>query len=444
MSWRWSVAVSLAAGLWPAVGPAHGQSVPQLRAAIDDTGQTAPVATATSLEIKPADDVQPVRRKRKAMDDPYAPVGIRVGGITLYPSLSVGSVATSNVRQATSGAQSAIGLTLKPALRFASDWVRHSWTGGANLDLVRYLDQKDITSQTGDLFSTFRLDIRRDTRAEFGASYNLDQTGLSGSEVPATAVGNRTEHLISGAAALIHDFGPLEARAKAGIGWKIYDDVKLSGGGTEDNSDRDYAAPSLSLRATYTDPPVFKPYVEAAYEPRFYQRKLDRNGLQRSSQGYAASAGVVIGQGPIWSGDLAATYLVRDYKDAALATNDAVGLSGSVTWSPSDLTRVVLSLGTSLSDTVSTTASGSRNWTGRVDLTQGLRDNIDVLAGAGVAIERGSTGDDVTYDANLGLAWKLGPSLAWTAGYDFTWLDAAGAGRSYTEHRISAGLTLSR
>lgn len=427
MRWRRPVAVSFAAGLWLAAGAAHGQQVTQLRPSIGETDQV------------PA---TPVKRKRTA--DPYAPTGFRTGGIIFYPSLTVGTVVTSNVRQASSDAQSASGLRLKPSLRFESDWIRHSWTGEAHYDGVRYLDQKDLTAQQADLFSKFRLDIRRDIRAEFEAGYNLDQTGLANSEIPATAVGRRTEHKINAAASLIHDFGPLETRVKAGAGLKLYDDVKLSGGGSEDNADRNYATPSLSLRATYTDPPVFKPYLQAAYEPRYYMRKFDRNGLQRSSQGLAASAGVVIDRGPVWSGDLAATYLWRDYEDAALESSSAFGLTGSLTWSPGDLTRIVLEAGTSLVDSVSTAASSNRDWTGRIDFTHELRDNIDVLAGAGVEIEETGAGDDVTYDANLGIEWKLGPSLAWTVGYDVTWLDAAASGRSYTEHRVSAGITLSR
>ncbi|MGH6907699.1 MAG: outer membrane beta-barrel protein [Aestuariivirga sp.] len=428
---RRPLAVSLAAGLWLAAGIAHGQQITQLRPGIDDTGQAEQVPAA------------PIKRQQQDATDPYEPVGLRAGGIIFYPAFTIAPAATSNVRQASSGEQSAIGLRLKPSARFASDWVRHAWVGNATYDRIDYLDHEDFTSHRADIFSKFRLDIRHTTRAEFEAAYHLDQTGLADSEIPATAVGYRAEHQINAAAALIQDFGPLEARIKAGIGWKLYGDVKLSGGGTEDNSDRDYTTPSLSLRTTYTDPPVFKPYVQAAYEPRYYLRKLDRNGLRRSSQGFAASAGVVIDHGPIWSGDLAATYLWRDYEDATLKSNSAFGLTGSLTWSPTELTKIVFELGTSLAEQVGTSSSGDRVWTGSIDFTHELRDNIDVLAGAGVELEDGSSGD-MTYDANLGLVWKLGPSLAWTAGYDVTWLDAAPSSRGYTEHRISAGLTISR
>ncbi|MBC8038416.1 MAG: outer membrane beta-barrel protein, partial [Rhizobiales bacterium] len=353
---RRPVAVSFAAILWLAAGGAYGQEVPDLRPSVGEMEQVA----AAPL-------------KRKPTVDPHAPVGVRTGGIIAYPSITVGSVVTSNVREASSGAEAAIGSRLQPALRFESDWARHSFTGQALYDRIDYFDHSDLTEQRADIFSKFRLDIRALTRAEFEAAYNLDQSGLADSDVPASAVGFRTEHRINTAAALIHDFGPLETRLKAGAGLQIYDDVKLSGGGREDNADRDYATPSLSLRATYTDPPMLQPYVQAAYDPRYYLRKRDRDGFKRSSQGLGVSAGVVIDRGPFWSGDLAAIYLWRDYDDQALDSNTALGLDGSLMWRPNELTRIVLAFGTSLEDSVSTTSSSNRNWTGRIDLTHGLR-----------------------------------------------------------------------
>ncbi len=430
--WRFG-AVLIAAGCWLVAEPAYSQSMP-----------AEVISTAPKLTITEADEVLAIVPGKSGVVDPYAAVGIKLGGIVLHPSLTIGPAATSNLLQASSGAKSAIGIGIQPSLDFESDWVRHSWTGTANFDVVRYFDEGDVKSQSGDVFSRFRLDIRRDTRAEFEAGYVLDQTGLGNSEVPLNAVGLQTQHVVAGAMALIHDFGPLETRIRAGAGWNIYDDVKLAGGGSEDNSDRDYIEPLVSVRATFTGPPVFKPYLQANYMPRHYQQKYDRNGLQRSSQGYGAAAGLVIDNGPLWSGDIALTYLWRDYKDPTLNNNSALGFIGSLAWSPTELTTLVLAMGTSLPDSVSATTSGFRDWTGQLDLTYAVRENVDLLAGVGVTLEKGGATDDVTYDVNFGADWKLSRSLAWTAGYDFTWLNASASDRSYTEHQLWLGLRLSR
>ena len=444
MSGRWMIAAVLGVGLLPGVAAvAYAQSILPLRGTVEEPPPqlTSDLAT-TSLDIAPLEPASP--RRRQAISDPYAPQGIGNGGLRLFPALTVGTVYTSNVNSSASDPQSDIGLLLKPAIRFESDWVRHSWTGSANGNLILYQDNGELDTKSLDIAQRLRLDVRRDTTATFDARYGIDQTGLGGSDVPATAIGNRTEHTLSGRGALRHDFGPMAGEVRAGLTGRFFADVDLSGGGTENNDDRDYAEPSLTLRATYTDPPVFKPYVEAAYTPRLHLQTPDRNGLQRDSQGLGLAAGVEVLAGPIWSGELGLTYLHRNYEDQALDPVNAFGATGSLTWSPTELTRIVFGAGTSISETVSAAQSGNPTWTASIAANHALRDNLDLLAGASVEIEDTGAAIDTTYDANVGLSWKLNPVLSWTAGYDLTWLDAGTAGRSYTEHRVSAGVTLSR
>ena len=440
MDFRRLVHIGIAAAALFA-GSARAETVPPLRDGIDETVDE-PLPPA--LEIKPVEPAAPVRKRRKPVADPYAPSGLRIGSIALYPSVNLGTVYTTNVAKAAKGAADDFGLRLRPALRFQSDWSRHAWSGEASGDLVWYEDRQELNSRQGDISGRYRLDIRHTTRAEFDARYSLDQSGIQDSEVPDTATGNRTDHTLSAAAALIHDFGPLEGRLKAGASRLIFEDVKLSGGGTEDNADRNYVEPALSLRATYTDPPSLKPFIEAAYTPRLHDRTIDRNGLKRDSQGFSASAGITLDRAPFWSGEVALAYLVRDYEDAALRTNQTFGVNADLTWSPTELTAIVFSAATSLGETASASSSGTRNWTFGVRARHALRDNLDLLAGANVEFEKSSSGTDVTLGTSLGLEWELNPSWAWTMGYDGTWFDAATAGGNYDEHRFSVGLTLRR
>jgi hypothetical protein len=398
----------------------------------------------TSLYVTPRGSIATPPRRRADNRDPYAPLGMGTGAVTFYPSITVGAVYTGNVNSSASDPESDIGLQLRPSLRHESDWVRHSWTGGANGNLILYKDNTDLDARSLDVFQRVRLDVRRGTEAVLSVRYALDQSGVGDSDVPATATGYRTEHTLSGSAGLSHDVGPITAEMKAGLTGRIYGDVELNGGGTENNDDRDYAEPSLSLRATYAEPPALKPYVEASYTPRYHNIKRDRNGLRRDSHGFAAAAGVEIDAGPIWTGEIGLTYLHRNYEDAALDATNAIGLTGGLTWSPTELTRVVMSAGTSIAETTSATVSGNPLWTASIDISQALRENVDVTAGIAIEIEDTGQAIDTTYDTNLGVSWKLNPVLSWTAGYDLTWLDAGTPGRSYSEHRVSTGVTLSR
>jgi len=441
------VSICVVAGFFGGAAAAQGETAGLLRPTInEDEAPADPVeapAAIPSLTIAPEEEQVPLKTVRPIID-PYAAEGMKLGGMTLYTALEVGPVYTSNVGSSATDAKSDVGLSVLPSLRFESDWVRHSWRGQATGDYVAYLENDDYDSLQADVRSAFRLDIRRTTRAEFDASYVLSQESSAASEVPDTAIGNRTDHTLAANAAVIHDFGGLEGRAKLGIERQIFEDVDLSGGGSEDNSDRDNYTPSLALRLSYTDPPALKPFVELAYAPRFHDEKLDRNGLRRDSQGVTASLGVTIDQGPFWLGELALVYAMRDYEDSALDTNEAIGINGNLTWSPTDLTSVVLTLATGLNESASATSSGSKTWSGRVDVAHELRENLILLGGFGVEFEKYSGGTDTTLSPNLGLEWQLNPNLAWTAGYDGTWFEAAASGGDYNEQRLMTGIVLRR
>jgi hypothetical protein len=426
---------------------ALAQGVDDLRPTLSEDDPAAPseeleLPKQPQLEVSPLEPPPPRRRPRLAEKDPYAPEGLGSKVLRYFPSLAIDTVYSSNPTRSSSNSRSDVGVRLKPSVSFESDWVRHSWTGQASSTFLVYAEQDERNEVDADVSSRVRLDVRRTTRAEFDARYALNQTGSEDSEVPDTAVGTRNEHSFGGGAALIHDFGPLEGRLKTGLSWQLYEDVDLAGGGTEDNSDRDYLEPSVSVRATYTDPPVFKPFVEVAYAPRFHDRRLDRNGQRRDSHGVTASAGVVLDRGPIWSGEAAVTYSVRDYEDPALATADVLGVAGNVTWRPTEITTVVASASTNLNETSAASTSANRSWTFGANVTQAVRDNVDLKAGAGVTLEDQASGTDVTVDANLEVEWKLNPWLSWTAAYDGVWFQGVSNSGDYREHRITTGVRL--
>ena len=441
------LSVCLAASLCGAATSARSQIVDALRPTIvDEETQAGPVeepAIVPSLTITPQEQQVPLKTPRP-LTDPYAAQGIKLGRILFYPALAAGALYTSNVAKASTNVKTDMGLYLRPSLRFESDWVRHSWTGQASGDLIDYLKNDKLNSKQANISSKFRLDIRHTTQAEFGASYALDQMGAENSEVPDTAIGNRTDHTLNASAAIIQDFGGLEGRIKLGVERQIFENVTLSGGGKEDNSDRNNYTPLASLRLSYTDPPALKPFVALTYEPRFHDERLDRNGLRRDSQGLTASAGVTLDRDPIWSGEAALVYIVRNYEDPALATNAAIGINGNLTWNPTDLTSVLLTLATNLNESSSATSSGTKTWSGRVDVSHALHENVNLLGGLGLAFDKGSGGTDKTIASNLGVEWQFSPNLAWTASYDGTWFRAASSSDNYNDQRLMTGIVLRR
>jgi hypothetical protein len=424
----------------------HAQQVTDDLRLETDVGEPDAMAPPPSVlsRITIGDDDQPVVRRPKATDNPYAAKGVRSGAFLLFPSLEISSVATSNVRNATKGAKADVGLRLKPQLQFESDWVRHSLTGSASFEGQRFIEDADIKSLNGSAQSALRLDIRRTTKTDIDWNYSATSTGLESNDLPATATGSRLEQSFGAATALTHDFGGVEGRFRFGLSRNVYGDVKLTGGGKEDNSDRDYTQASISARAALKTGGILQPFAEVAYEPRIHDKKLDRNGLRRDSQGLRLATGVGIADDPIWNGDLAATLELRDYSDNSLETVLAPGIAANLTWRPTDLTRFEFDASASLAEAAAVGVSATKNWILGVTATHSLRENLDLVAGLRGEIERTSGDTDVTTIGNLGVNWTLNPSVVLSASYQGTFFNGAAAGSDYNEHRLLTSIILRR
>ena len=427
---------------------AQSAPLPLKPSVLDDVGATADAVPVKNVVLSIDEEETVVRpKKKKIIVDAYAPSGIDTGGVRLYPSLEIGGVFTSNVAQSGTIPKSDFGLRLRPSLRFETDWSRHRWTGQMSAEVLRYLSDPNLSTLTGSADTNFRLDIRHTTHADFSANFTANNTGLGDSSVPGNALEPRRDKNFGIGADLVHDFGKLEGSVKLAIARSVYDNVALVGGGTEQNADRNYIEPSLALRATLGDSVSrLRPFAEIAYAPRIHDQTIDDNGQKRDSQGLAGTVGFSFADDPIWQGDVALTYLVRNYADPALSSNSAFGLRGRVQWSPVAPLKLEAVSGVDLGETASVGIGGTKSWNAGLNLTYALHENINLLAGVGYT--RGDVGTSVTSNKTVraGFEWALNPNMSAALMYQGAWYDdgvTLGAG-DYSEQRVMTSIVLKR
>jgi len=424
---------------------AHGQeATPPLKPSVLDD-QVAESETAAQQIVVTSPEEPVVQRKKKIIVDSYAPTGINTGAIRLYPTLEIGTAATSNVTQSGSNPKLDLGLKLKPSIRFETDWSRHSWTGMASAEVLHYLSNPGLSTLTGSASTNFRLDIRHTTHADFAANYVANETGLGDTSIPASAAEPRRDQNFGFNVDFLHDFGGLEGSVKVALARSVYSDVALVGGGKETNSDRNYIEPSITLRTTLGDfGAPLKPYAEIAYAPRLHDQAKDRNNQLRDSQGFSGTLGVTLSDDPIWQGDLALAYLVRNYADAAFATTSALGLRGKLEWNPTPLLKIEGLAGVDLGETENINIGGTRSWNAGINATYALRENINLLAGAGFTLSDIGSATTVNKNLTAGFEWKLNPNMTAGVTYQGSWYDdglAAGTG-DYNEQRLMTSIVL--
>ena len=263
-------------------------------------------------------------------------------------------------------------------------------------------------------------------------------------EVPDTATGNRLSHEIRGSVGVTHEAGFADLQVKSGLRREMFEDVDLSGGGKEDNSDRNYTELALSLRGTFNRGAVIRPFAEVAYTPRFHDKNVDRNGLRRDSHGLSGTLGLRIDDDPVWTGEVGVTYLVRDYEDPTLKTVDAPGVLANLQWRPTELTQIDLSATLTAGETASAVDSATLTWGAGATLRHALRDNLDLIGAVTFSSAKTTAGTDESYGTRAGLEWKLNPLASWSMFYEGNWYDSAAAGSDYDEHRLLGSIILKR
>jgi hypothetical protein len=411
----------------------------------DDIGDVSVQPQKVTPIPVPQEEAITPRKKKRSVADPYAAQGLALGqgGIRLYPTLEIDAGFTSNVQRSPTIKKSDFSLELKPSLNFASDWSRHRWTGSLSADILKYKDSSDLSTLSGSAQTAFRLDIRHTTHSDFTANYALSQAGPGNTSLPGNAKTPRTDQNFGVTAGITHDFGGLEASATTALARSLFDDVALVGGGTEINSDRNYWSPSIKLRGElgYAGA-VFRPYAELTYDPRFHDKTLDRNGQQRNSQGFALAAGLAIDDGPIWTGDIAITDQLRTYADPALGTVNALGFAGRLSWRPTEITTIDATTSLSLDETALVNVAAIKTWTMGINVTQALRDNVNLVAGTTMSLQNNGLTTDRTNTVNLGLNWQVNPNMGAGIAYTGTWLTSSTAAASYDEQRLMTSIIL--
>jgi hypothetical protein len=239
--------------------------------------------------------------------------------------------------------------------------------------------------------------------------------------------------------ALRHEAGRIQTRSTLGLARSVTGDTD-----TEDNADRNTLEPSVGLRVAYASDGIFSPFIGATYAPRLFDQTVDRDGLRRSSQGITGELGVVIADEPFWTGEVALTYDIRNFADATLGSESALGLNAALTWSPTELTKVTFTASTALNDGEAATEAVSREWNAGLSLTHDLRENVQAFAGLSAEITD-ATDTDFTFGTRAGVNWTFNPYLVWQATYEGTWFKSgASSNENYNDQRLLTSIILRR
>ena len=381
----------------------------------------------------------------EAEDNPYAPLGLRIGTFNVTSTFEQGVTWTSNANYSTKPAPAVLSET---ALRLnaISDWSRHSAVINAFGVYRKSIDGEEVTEPSIGFDATLNLDIREDLRAIAKLGYDLRPESADSPVPLPVSVSRPLRHELTGSLGLEKDVGKFRFAVTGEIERLGYDDAKLGGGGTLSQEERNSTLFTGALRTGYQISPALTPFVELEIGRRNYDIAVDSNGDARSSDRYGASIGTEVDLGEKLVGEVSVGWINEQFDGSTLSDISGLTAEGDLTWSPERGTDVNFNASTTVEGTTTAGDSGSILYSGTVALKRELRSNLTLNASLGASWREylSKPGNDLTLRAETSLTWWLNRYAGITGRYRYEGLQSTLANRDTTTNSVYLGVTLQR
>jgi hypothetical protein len=370
----------------------------------------------------------------------YNAAGIPVGGFRLYPTLAAGFSADDNIFRATD-ATSDTFWTLSPRLDLRSGWMNDALQLYAQLDHYAY-DDHDAESHTNWIVGgAGKVGIAQGDYLSGDAYYfDTHESRISPdlSELALSPTRYRRAHVDTTG---LVTFNRLALSATFDYDRYDFDDTKLLGGGFIDNGDRDRSVYEVTGKASYEFAPQQSLFAQVTYDKRDFDRMFDRNGEDRTSDGYRLDAGVAMMVSPLVQATVYGGYLKQNY---AAPLKDASGFdfNGQIDWFATQLLTLHFTASRTIEDT---TIAGSSNVDVRAvgaSADYELLRNVILQPHVEYSDNKfdGISRDDKITSAGLRGRYLMNEYLSAYAGYEYQHRATDAPGRKFSDNLFTIGI----
>jgi len=359
------------------------------------------------------------RNTSASVTDPYAPLGLRVGTLLVFPNVQALVGYDTNPERTTLQSKASPFVRTEAGLSVRSDWAVHEFNADLRGAYNRFFqnpaaDRPDAVGRIG-----LRLDASRDTALGFELRGIIDSETPGSANLTSRAQGRPLTYLYGGTAGVTQRFNRLAVSALGSIDRSNYDDAQLGNGVVLSQRDRNYTQYGLRLRTGYEITPGFIPFAEALLDTRHYDLSRDNQGVQRDSNGAQLRGGASFEVTRLVTAEIAAGYGLRRYEDPRLRDVSGPVVEGTLNWAVSPLTNVLLRGTTEFNETTQIGSSGAVTRRISAELSHAFLRNLVFRFGASFARAdyNGINRQDDTLRAALGVDYSLTRNLVLRAGY---------------------------
>jgi len=382
---------------------------------------------------------------REAEENPFAPLGLRVGSFIVTPTLESGLTWTSNANYEPEPASALLSETTL-RLNAISDWSNHSATLNAFGTLRKSISGAELDERPAGIDGTLQLDLGHEYQALATLGYAVAPESASS---PVTIEGTAERPIrqtLIGSLGLEKDVGKFRFGITGAVESDWYGDAELSTGGSLSQQDRNSTLGAVLLRGGYQISPAVTPFVEVEVGRRFYEMRLDTSGFERSGNLLGARAGMELDFGEKLVGEVSAGWVEETFDDPRLAPISGPAIDAELAWSPVRGTVVGLTGLTTVEGATTPGESGSILYASRVNVEREMRANLtgNVALGAAYRDYTGIDGHDLTLSAETGLTYWFNRYVGLTGRARHERQTSNLPGRDYKVNSVFLGLKLQR
>jgi len=378
-------------------------------------------------------------------ENPYAPLGLRLGTFDATVTLDQGILWSSNVNSTSQGGEAFVSQS-ELRLRAVSDWSSHSAEINALGVYQKSVSGEDYKQTELAIDGALSYEISRDTTVSATASYRIAPEAASSPIVlPATDT-DPLNHQLSASLGVRHGVGRAVLGLTGSLDREIFSDFEGLCCGTVSQEDRNYTLATLALRAGYEVSPALTPFVEAEIGRRSYDLEQDTAGYRRSADRYAVRGGVELDLGEKLNGEVSVGWLRESFDDDRLVPVSALLLDGALSWSPMRGTTLRLTGGTTVEGSTTAADSGSVRYSGNVEILREVRPSLTVGALGGLSFRDyvNSSNTETTLSAEVNATWWMNRYAGLNGRLRHERFDSTLPNRDYQENSIYLGLKLQR
>jgi hypothetical protein len=270
----------------------------------------------------------------------YDPLGIKVGGFELFPTLQTQTGYDDNIYNIDKGRIADGFVRISPRVEARSNWSRNYLALSTGGQFERYFSRSGENNDQYDVQANGRYDASNDVAISANGLYarRVEPRGTLGDIIVS---GDRIRYDV-GTAGLTATgaFGRLQLTLGGTYSNFNYLPTRVNGVSvSQDNRDRDEV--TALLRGEYVISPGVRTFVSGSFNNERYSKSVF--GADQTSKGFSGLGGVVFGVNEFISGEIGIGYLKEYYRQKGLPDIGGFTYNARAIWNPTPLLTVTAS-----------------------------------------------------------------------------------------------------